>query len=101
MGIYLNPDNRSAREKYEMWRELPSGEGFADLVFLPRRNVELPALVVELKKDKSADSAIEQIKRRHYTEKIKGYSGKALLVGISYDSKEKTHNCVIEDIELP
>lgn len=91
----------SAREKYEMWRELPSGEGFADMVFLPRRNTELPALVVELKKDSSADSAIEQIKRRQYTEKIKDYSGKALLVGISYNSKDKTHSCVIEDIELP
>ncbi|MBD5130931.1 MAG: AAA family ATPase [Ruminococcaceae bacterium] len=88
----------SAREKYEMWRELPTGEGFADLVFLPRKNVDLPALVVELKKDKSADTAIEQIKRRQYTEKIKDYSGDILLVGISYDSKEKKHSCVIEKI---
>lgn len=88
----------SAREKYEMWRELPTGEGFADLVFLPRKNVDLPALVVELKKDKTADTAIEQIKRRQYTDKIKDYTGDVLLVGISYDSKEKTHNCVIEKI---
>lgn len=88
----------SAREKYEMWRELPTGEGFADLVFLPRKNVDLPALVVELKKDKTADTAIEQIKRRQYTDKIKDYTGDVLLVGISYDSKEKTHSCVIEKI---
>ncbi|MCM1167076.1 MAG: ATP-binding protein [Lachnospiraceae bacterium] len=88
----------SAREKYEMWRELPTGEGFADLVFLPRKNVDLPALVVELKVNKSADTAIEQIKRRQYTEKIMGYSGDVLLVGISYDAKEKTHGCVIEKI---
>ncbi len=81
----------SAREKYEMWRELPAGEGFADLVFLPRKNVDLPALVVELKMNKSADSAIEQIKRRQYTDKIKDYSGNLLLVVISYDAKEKTH----------
>lgn len=88
----------SAREKYEMWRELPTGEGFADLVFLPRKNVDLPALVVELKMNKSADTAIEQIKRRQYTEKIKDYLGDVLLVGISYDSKEKTHSCVIEKL---
>ena len=88
----------SAREKYEMWRELPAGEGFADLVFLPRKNVDLPALVVELKLNKSADTAIEQIKRRQYTDKIKDYSGDVLLVGISYDSKEKTHGCVIEKL---
>ena len=88
----------SAREKYEMWRELPTGEGFADLVFLPRKNVDLPALVVELKMNKSADTAIEQIKRRQYTDKIKDYSGDILLVGISYDSKEKTHSCVIEKL---
>lgn len=66
------------------------------MVFLPRKNIDLPALVVELKKDKSADTAIEQIKRRQYTEKIKDYSGEILLVGINYDSKEKTHSCVIE-----
>lgn len=88
----------SAREKYEMWRELPTGEGFADLVFLPRKNVDLPALVVELKMNKSADTAIEQIKRRQYTDKIKDYSGDILLVGISYDSKKKTHGCVIEKL---
>lgn len=88
----------SAREKYEMWRELPTGEGFADLVFLPRKNVDLPAMVVELKKDKSADSAIDQIKRKQYTDKIRDYSGEVLLVGISYDAKEKIHSCVIEKI---
>ncbi len=88
----------SAREKYEMWRELPTGEGFADLVFLPRKNVDLPAMVVELKKDKSADSAIDQIKRKQYTDKIRDYSGEVLLVGISYDVKEKIHSCVIEKI---
>lgn len=88
----------SAREKYEMWRELPTGEGFADLVFLPRKNVDLPAMVVELKKDKTADSAIDQIKRKQYTDKIKDYSGEVLLVGISYDAKEKSHSCVIEKI---
>lgn len=90
----------SAREKYEVFCELPTGEGFADMVFLPRRNVDLPALVVELKKDASADSAVEQIKRKQYPEKIRSYSGDVLLVGISYDTKEKKHGCVIERITV-
>lgn len=88
----------SAREKYEMWRELLAGEGFADLVFLQRKHVDLPTLVVELKKDKSVDTAIDQIKRRQYTEKIKDYTGDVLLIVICYDSKAKTHSCVIEKI---
>lgn len=54
----------SAREKYEMWRELPTEEGFADISFLPRKNVDLPALVIELKMDKSAELTIDQIKNK-------------------------------------
>lgn len=81
-----------------MWRELLAGEGFADLVFLQRKHVDLPTLVVELKKDKSVDTAIDQIKRRQYTEKIKDYTGDVLLIVICYDSKAKTHSCVIEKI---
>ena len=81
----------AAREKYEMWRELPAGEGFADMVFLPRKNVNLPAILVELKRDKSAGAAIEQIERKHYPDKLKEYSGEIFLVGINYDSKDKIH----------
>lgn len=90
----------SAREKYEMWRELPTGEGFADIVFLPRKSVDLPALVIELKRDKSAVSAIDQIKSKKYADNLKDYSGEVLLVGINYDTKEKTHSCVIEKISV-
>lgn len=86
----------SAREKYEVFHELPTGDGFADMVFLPRRNIALPALVVELKKDGSAKAAIEQIRSKRYSEKLKNYSGEVLLVGINYNSKEKNHSCVIE-----
>ena len=46
--------------------ELPSGKGFADVVYLPKRNVDKPALVVELKWDKSARGAIRQIKEKQY-----------------------------------
>ena len=81
---------------YIIHRELASGRGFADLVFIPRKNVDSPALVVELKYDKDADTAIEQIKRKKYPAKVAQYTGDLLLVGINYDKETKTHSCVIE-----
>ena len=75
--------------------ELPSGKGFADVVYLPKRNVDRPALVVELKWNKSAEGAIAQIKEKQYASWIENYTGDILLVGISYDEK-KGHQCVIE-----
>lgn len=78
--------------------EFPSGKGFADVVYLPKRDVDRPALVVELKWNKSAEGAICQIKNRQYTSWIKEYTGDILLVGINYnaDRKEKWHECRIE-----
>lgn len=87
----------SARKDYIVHREFPTGEGFADIVFIPRKNVELPAMIIELKKGHSADEAVEQIKNRKYSSKISEYTGEILLVGINYDSK-KGHSCVIEKI---
>lgn len=87
----------SARKTYVMHREMPSGKGFADLLFVPRKNVSTPALIIELKCDKSADAAIEQIKNRNYADGLKDYSGEILLVGINYD-KSKKHSCKIEKI---
>ena len=76
--------------------ELPTGRGFADVVYLPRRDIDRPALVVELKWNQSAEGAIAQIKDRQYTEWLEGYTGKILLVGINCDEK-KGHFCVIEE----
>lgn len=45
----------SARNSYEIFRELPSGNGFADLTFIPKKGVDLPAMAIELKYNKSAD----------------------------------------------
>ncbi|MGN8630841.1 hypothetical protein ACTNEW_04435 [Blautia sp. HCP3S3_G3] len=74
---------------------------FADLVFIPRTNAGYrPAMVVELKYNKSADSAINQIKTNRYQGALKGYSDKVLLVGINYDAEgkeKKHHTCVIEE----
>ena len=79
--------------------EMPKGKGFADVVYLPKRGVDKPALVVELKWDKSAKGAMAQIKDKEYGEGILGYTGEVLLVGIGYDKGKKTHQCVIETYE--
>lgn len=90
----------SARKDYRFIRELPAGRGFADIVFLPLPSVNKPAIVVELKYDKSADTAVRQIKERGYAKALEGYSGEILLVGINYDkdNKNKPHSCVIEKL---
>ena len=87
----------SARRYYNIIREMPAGKGFADLVFLPRKNhMDKPAMIVELKWDKSADSAIKQIEDRQYTEILKDYKDNALLIGINYDKNSKRHACTIK-----
>ena len=78
--------------------ELPSGKGFADVIYIPKRNIDRPALVVELKWNKSAEGAIGQIKERQYVSWIENYTGEILLVGINYD-ENKGHTCVIEKYE--
>ncbi|MCM1183483.1 MAG: ATP-binding protein [Roseburia sp.] len=92
----------SARKEYKLIRELPTGHGFADVVFLPLPHTDKPALVVELKYDKTADAAIRQIKDRRYTQALEGYSGELLLVGINYDrdNGNKPHSCVIERVTI-
>lgn len=80
--------------------ELPTGKGIADVVFIPKRDTSLPAMIVELKWNESADSAIEQIKKRNYPSILKGYVGEIVLVGINYNKKTQEHNCKIEKIEI-
>ena len=75
--------------------EMPSGHGFADVVYLPKSGVDRPALVVELKWKGSAEGAVSQIKRKRYASWIEEYTGDILLVGINYD-QEKKHTCLIE-----
>ncbi len=54
-------------------------------------------MIIELKWNKSAESAIAQIKERKYVKGLEEYSGNILLVGINYDEKSKKHQCVIEE----
>ena len=85
-----------AKNEYIIHREYATGKGYADLVMIPRRNVSKPALVIELKFGQSADTALDQIRRKDYPAKIAEYTGEILLVGINYDKETKQHSCKIE-----
>ena len=87
-----------AREQYNIIQELPAGESFADIVFIPKPFIDANAyqsMVVELKWNKTADAAIAQIKNKKYPDALAGYEN-ILLVGINYDKDSKEHECVIE-----
>lgn len=79
-------------------RELTSGRGFADFVFIPKTEYahSYPALVIELKWNKDAQTALQQIKKQQYPASVEHYTGDILLVGINYDRKNKKHQCLIE-----
>ncbi|MBQ4223137.1 MAG: AAA family ATPase [Prevotella sp.] len=85
-----------AKNDYIIHREFASGKGFADLVLIPRKNVSSPAIILELKYDKDADTAIQQIHRRQYPAKVAQYTDNLLLVGVNYNKETKTHTCLIE-----
>ena len=85
-----------ARNDYHVHREYPTGGGYANLVLIPRKNVNSPALVIELKYNKDTQAAISQIKARNYPQAVAEYTGDILLVGINYDRDTKKHECQIE-----
>ena len=100
-----------ATNDYIVHRELASGKGFADLVLIPRKNVDSPAIIIELKYNKAVDTAIDQIKQKNYPSKVSQYlnlpskettsqlsppTSQLLLVGISYNRESKQHQCRIE-----
>ena len=89
-----------AKNEYVVHREYATGKGYADLVLIPRRNVAKPALVIELKYNQSADTAISQIKQKNYPAKVAEYTGDILLVGINYDKATKQHTCKIERMRM-
>jgi hypothetical protein len=87
----------AAADYYLLFRELASGKGFIDMLYLPRpMHLDKPALLIELKWDQSASGAIAQVKKKDYPEKVLGYTSNLLLVGINYDKKSKNHTCFIE-----
>ena len=79
-------------------RELPTGRGFADFVFVPKPEykADYPALIVELKWNQNVSTALNQVKDKKYVSSILNYTGDILLVGINYDKSSKKHDCLIE-----
>ena len=75
---------------------MPSGKGIADVVYIPKPMSNYPALVIELKWNKTAGGAIEQIKAKKYTATLKPFAGNIILAGINYDEKTGKHTCTIE-----
>lgn len=92
----------SMRFYFKPIRELPTGRGFADFVYLPKPEYKgnYPALLIELKWNKNVSAAIQQIKDKKYSESLLQYTGDILLVGINYDKKSKKHQCVIEKLRI-
>ena len=83
---------------YTVVREMTTGKGFADVVFIPVKK-EDPAMIIELKRNGSEGSALDQIREKQYFVSLSHYQGNLLFVGINYDEKEKTHACRIEIFE--
>ena len=79
---------------------MTSGKGFADVVYIPLQPSD-PAMIIELKHNKCADSAIDQIKNKQYFDSLSRYNGNLLFVGINYDEQTKAHECKIEKLEIP
>lgn len=84
-----------ALNKYTVIKEMTTGKGFADVVFIPYV-ADLPAMIIELKHNKCAESALDQIKEKKYFGSLKDYKGGLMFVGVNYDEKDKTHECRIE-----
>ena len=87
--------------EYEVFRELQSGKGSADLIYVPKRNMHLPILLIEFKYGQNAEDAIKQIKEKEYFSRYRDgdYPNDVLLIGINYNPKTKEHQCLIEKLD--
>ncbi len=84
-----------ANTRYTVVSELPSGKGYADVVFIPYIP-NVPAMIVELKRNRSTGAALEQIESQQYFDVMDKYQGDLLLVAVSYDEKTNEHQCEIK-----
>ena len=96
--VILNTYDYTPMCYYTTFEELSSGQGYCDILCLPQAGIPKPPLIIELKWNKDAKEAIEQIKEKNYTDFLKkiSYKGDVLLIGISYDPDTKEHICKIE-----
>ena len=86
------------RDHYIKLEELPSGTGYVDMAYIPRKYDPSPALIIELKAGDTPENAMEQIRSRNYGASVEGLGDNVLLVAITYDKDDKTkqHHCLIE-----
>ncbi len=88
-----------ATSQYTVIKELPTGKGYADVALIPFIP-NIPAIIIELKNNRTAIGAINQIKERRYDDALSHYRGSLLFVGISYNESTKHHECLIEKMEV-
>ena len=88
------------RDHYIKLEELPSGTGYVDMAYIPKKYDPSPPLIIELKAGGSPEEAMEQIRSRHYTSSIEGMGDGLVLVAITYEKGDKTkqHHCRIEHL---
>lgn len=91
----------SSIDYYQRFEELAGGKGYSDIVFFPEKKTTKPALLIELKWDKTPENALDQIKGKNYIQIIRkmGYDGTVLFVGINYSTRDRKHTCQIEKID--
>ena len=97
MQLAINLAYFYASSKYFVINELPTGKGYADVSFVPKRP-GLPAIIIELKKDKSAGRALDQILNKQYFKAFDNYDGPILFVGVNYDD-DKRYLCKMQWFE--
>lgn len=98
LSCVLNLAYYGAKDFYNVIREMPTGKGYADFVFVPKKNRNVPAIIMELKYGKSPEDALAQIRERNYMAGLPDYQNNMLLVGINYDKETKKHTCMIEPV---
>ena len=86
-----------AKTYYRIFNEVPTGNGVADVVLVPLYP-NWPAIIIELKRNSSTESALNQIRKKKYSARLDGFNGRLLFVGINYDEKKK-HTCEIVEVE--
>ena len=86
-----------ANTRYTIISELPAGKEYADVVFIPYIP-NVPAMIVELKRNHSTGAALKQIECKQYFNVMDKYQGDLLLVAVNYDEKTNEHNCEIKRV---
>jgi hypothetical protein len=92
----------AAREYYNIFRELPAGKGFADIVFLPKVTKSSHPLPHSPKNQslnpsipQSFNPSILQSLNPRRPQSLEAYKDNLLLIGITYDKTTKHHACEI------